>query len=408
MLRNEKGGPETSGRLFYLDFIRVAACFLIVVYHFPVPLLLRTDWLHATVGNGGWGNAVVYVFFMISGAALFYSYGKEKPFSAKIYFKKRILAIYPLFYIAYIAAFFVVFWVLGQTYQDVPSYAVIWSILGLDGYLHDVVPNFFTVGEWFIGAILLVYFCFPVLRRAAFAIGLSRLLLIIAVPALYFMAAPSPLGMETKKNLFVDLFFFLLGAWIEERRSLNAARAAGSAEGEERGNTVLQKQTQKNTHADCEKYAALGRSEKKHTRRARRLVLTGGLSFALLLAWLLIPVPLFSTEPLWQNFQRNFADSFAAVCLYLCLFALAYLIAHCSSWLSGLITRVAAYTYGVFLVHHFVESRICDHFQTELLTNRDRIVLLMLCLAGVVFFTFLLYRTKAVLSAFLCGTKRKA
>ena len=65
-------------RLFYLDLIRVISMLLIVIYHFPLPLYIRgTDVLHSTA-NSRWGVAVVYVFFMISGAALFRRYRDRK------------------------------------------------------------------------------------------------------------------------------------------------------------------------------------------------------------------------------------------------------------------------------------------------------------------------------------------
>lgn len=385
MLHKEQSGRANSSRLFYLDWIRILASFLIVIYHFPINLAAKTDWLHATVANGGWGNAVVYVFFMISGAALFYRYGKDKEFAILPYLKKRFLAIYPLFYIAYIAAFFIVFWILGRTYTDVPSYAIIWSILGLDGYLHDLVPNFFTVGEWFIGAIILVYLCFPVLRFIAKRNGTGWLLCLLALPAVYFMLFPSPFGMEAKKNLFIDLFFFMAGAWLEECRG------------------KMQQEIKEEKETDRENE---GRSGFWHWHGKIMAASIIGLLF--LLVWLFSPKPLFAKVLSFaQGKGQNLTDSFAAISMYLFLLSAADAIPRLFPLAAGVISRLAGYTYGVFLIHHFVESRICSHFDESIMTNRDRLVLLLLCLTGVAIATVLLYRAKMLLTSFLFSENSK-
>ena len=59
--------------------------------------------LTTTVSNiyiGDWG---VSLFFIISGAALMYVY--EKKCELKTFYKKRFFSIYPMFWMAYIAAF---------------------------------------------------------------------------------------------------------------------------------------------------------------------------------------------------------------------------------------------------------------------------------------------------------------
>ena len=43
---------------------------------------------------------------------------------------------------------------------------LIWSALALDGYIQEVLPTFYKIGEWFIGCIILLYLVFPLLRIA--------------------------------------------------------------------------------------------------------------------------------------------------------------------------------------------------------------------------------------------------
>ena len=67
------------------------------------------------------------------------------------------------------------------------------------------------------------------------------------------------------------------------------------------------------------------------------------------------------------------------------------------SWLRRLITRAAGYTYGVFLIHHLVEAQICAHFDAAMLSRRDTVILLVLCLLAVIIFTALIYRVRDML-----------
>ena len=149
-------------RLFYLDVIRVASAILIVIYHFSFSLPWPVDVLHSTV-NGSWGMTPVYCFFMVSGAALMHRYGKEEGFKIGKFYSRRFLGIYPLFWIAYLIGFFAVYWQLGHLY-DVPSWSLIWSIIGLDGWVVNWVPTFYMVGEWFLGSIIMLYLAFPAVR----------------------------------------------------------------------------------------------------------------------------------------------------------------------------------------------------------------------------------------------------
>ena len=44
---------------------------------------------------------------------------------------------------------------------DIPRWRVIFSVLGLDGYLAPVTVTFYKIGEWFLGVILILYLVFP-------------------------------------------------------------------------------------------------------------------------------------------------------------------------------------------------------------------------------------------------------
>ena len=157
-------------RLFYLDFVRAIATISIVITHFNArylylnPPMPQKAVITTTVANiyiGGWG---VSLFFIISGAALMYVY--QEKCELKTFYKKRFLNIYPMFWIAYIAAFAYMFYVNKVAPGGgAPKINLIFSILGFDGLLAENIPTFYILGEWFLGAIILMYLLFPIIRK---------------------------------------------------------------------------------------------------------------------------------------------------------------------------------------------------------------------------------------------------
>ena len=339
-------------RLFYLDLIRAISMLLIVIYHFPLSFYVGTaDVLHSTV-NGRWGVAVVYVFFMISGASLFYRYGTEERLDAAAYYKRRIISIYPLFYLAYILGFMYVFWARGRVYEYVPGWAMIWTVLGMDGYLNSILPTFTMVGEWFLGAIIIVYALFPLLR-----IGMRKnaeLMLLLLFGFTLWIFAEGPIGpVEIKANPIVDVFFFALGAFISEH-------------------------LRKRIRGDLRIPAAL-------------------ISGALLLIWTFVSLPFLRQEALtsyvpWiSGLMINLYDGLGAVMIFVLLMAVSDIFGK-NRAVRTLVGKCAGYTYGAFLIHHLVEAQICAHFDTAAFGRRDIIALLLLCLMSVAVLTGLLYK----------------
>ncbi|QLY78028.1 acyltransferase family protein [Clostridium intestinale] len=168
-------------RLFYLDFIRALSMIIIVIFHFNCTInqerLLGNRILPVLYANGDFGQIGVSLFFIISGASLMYAY--ENKFSLIEYFKKRFIKLYPMFYIAYFGAFLYLFYIsksLPYVIPMIPKWTFIYTILGIDGYMINTLPDYYLLGEWFLGCILFIYLLFPILRR-----------IIIKYPKLLFM-----------------------------------------------------------------------------------------------------------------------------------------------------------------------------------------------------------------------------
>ena len=78
-------------------------------------------------------------------------------------YMKRWKAVYPSFYIAYIMLFI---WYIrfNRTFFTGRSpLTLVFTVLGMDGYLAGAVPTWYILGEWFLGAIILCYVLYPLI-----------------------------------------------------------------------------------------------------------------------------------------------------------------------------------------------------------------------------------------------------
>lgn len=160
------GQREKKPRLFYLDLVRALAAILIVITHFNNPYLSNRP-IFANQPFGIYiGSLGVSLFLIISGAALMYTYGDEPKLDLKRFYHRRFLGIYPMFWLAFIIANAWLFLRAGgHVLSQAQPWTIVFSMLGVDGLVaNTALPTFYTLGEWFLGFILLFYVVFPLLR----------------------------------------------------------------------------------------------------------------------------------------------------------------------------------------------------------------------------------------------------
>lgn len=197
-----------------LDLVRLGAVLPVLCYHFCIEAArLGFGVPDALIGRAmaDWVEVGLAWFFLLSGAALCLQWRGR--FAWRPYLAGRAAAMYPPFWLGFFALFFYGE-VLHGNNPGVPRWRVVFSVLGLDGYLAPVTPTFYKIGEWFLGVILLLYLVFPLLlwcmetpwRRALLAVGLAVLQL--AWPYL----CPAPL--EAGHTVLGRLPAFALGVWF--------------------------------------------------------------------------------------------------------------------------------------------------------------------------------------------------
>jgi len=50
-------------------------------------------------------------------------------------------------------------------FHGIPRWKLLFSLIACDGWLGFLGPNFCVIGEWFLGCILVIYACYPIIRR---------------------------------------------------------------------------------------------------------------------------------------------------------------------------------------------------------------------------------------------------
>jgi len=151
---------ERSGRLPELDILRAFAICLIVFSHFPPLSTLYIDG-SAKLWCATFGLAL---FLFLSGFTLYRSNSITSVADVRLFYKKRIIRIYPLYVL--IIAVYVLLQVLplGNSFLETtlaPTEIAV-NVIGLQALLNT--PSYNAL--WFIGLILTFYLIYPVMMLA--------------------------------------------------------------------------------------------------------------------------------------------------------------------------------------------------------------------------------------------------
>lgn len=149
------------------EFIRAVCTIGIVLFHFSYIFIEYhiggSPLQFQKYRNGDWGGLFVAMFFMLSGAVLMLNYG-EKLSLGKFYFK-RWLSLFPMFYVAWLVMYLINSRTYGTYFWGGPKWKFLYTLLGVDGYFWSMEnTNYYCLGEWFLGAIILLYVLYPLMR----------------------------------------------------------------------------------------------------------------------------------------------------------------------------------------------------------------------------------------------------
>lgn len=152
-------------RIENFDLIRAICTLIIVLYHIASIPVMNPLWspIKYTYANGDWGHiTIVSAFFMLSGATLVLNHAKFEKGDLKKFYFKRFKSLFPMFYLVWIYMYFTN--ALNYhtfLFRAASAKYLLLSLFGIDGYFIYLHPNYYQVGEWFLGAIILLYLIYP-------------------------------------------------------------------------------------------------------------------------------------------------------------------------------------------------------------------------------------------------------
>ena len=159
-LNSENKSKINKKRIDSIIFTRSICTIGIVIFHYFCHSHGKFKFLFRT-SNSTFGFLFVISFFCISGAVLFYNYPKIK--AIKGFFFKRWKHIFPSFYLCYLYFFLRYSFSHKKIYFKWNIFKLFITLIGLDGYLLYKFKTCYLVGEWFLGAIIIIYTFYPLL-----------------------------------------------------------------------------------------------------------------------------------------------------------------------------------------------------------------------------------------------------
>ena len=204
-----------------MNWMRVIAFLFIIVYHFMVELEQKGNLdpqksrlIHYSNSNLHIAIIGVSLFFMLSGAGLMLS--STRNWNLKDFYLRRFTKLLIPFYIVEIFTLIAAFAIKPEwlsNFSNLNKGKIIFNLFGMDGYFEQFYPTFsLHVGEWFLGALIMLYALFPIFR---FFMEKNRYIT-ITVATIYYLVmnygnfiSPSPWT-----NVFIKAYDFILGMFL--------------------------------------------------------------------------------------------------------------------------------------------------------------------------------------------------
>ena len=329
------------------DILRSISTILVVCYHFSISSRTFPFWpQHSSIGMGQLG---VCLFFALSGTALCLSNPTDKRLPLKRFFCRRFSSLFPMYYLAWFIFTIYFFWMNRNINDGIPTQNILFTVFGMDGYLLYRYPTFYCVGEWFIGCIVLLYLCFPLLHAA---IRKKPIISAVAILTIYFLTNRFyTLEMVKERFFLINLPIFTFGMYwsfyIQNAKS-TVKTVFGSI---------------------CSIFFVLA-------------LFVG--------AKLHIPNNLF----------------ILGITGYVAIYFLSLLLSKCSIF-SKVGSVISKYSYSIFLVHHVVQKHLDWHFSGQIVDNREYLLIFIIYLLvtgvlSVALFKVYHYLTKHMRNLFQC------
>ena len=160
LLKGEIDVNNKKEKLPGIILARAFCCLGIVIFHYFCHSNGNFKFLFLTA-NSTFGFIFVTTFFNISGLVLYYNYPKVK--SIKKFYYKRWKSILLPYYICFFYFFLKTAFNNHKLFYKGKWPKIFINLVGLDGYLSYKFETYYLIGEWFLGAIIIIYILYPLL-----------------------------------------------------------------------------------------------------------------------------------------------------------------------------------------------------------------------------------------------------
>lgn len=220
-MKDKRIQVENKVRLYGADFVRTYAMLLIILFHAFIQMgsFNIGKYPFVNFANGNFGFRGVTLFFALSGALLCYRNASVKLNIKEIgtFYKKRWLSIFPAFYLVWLGEYIHRVLINRSFFFNGNPLSMILSLFGMDGYFSYLVQkNYYIIGEWFLGAIIILYLLFPLIN-ACFQKN-AHITLIIAALCSYLPIGLSFWKIIIDRNIFICLLSFVFGMYYIKYR----------------------------------------------------------------------------------------------------------------------------------------------------------------------------------------------
>lgn len=152
-----------NDRIFGLDIVRIFLALLIFLFHSRIHVSCDYYKLNAFILNGH--IVAMTAFYMLSGYCLVISSAHrsfERIEDIKLFYKKRIISIYPLYFVAGYLGVTILVLTHHQSLTDNVLLLPI-ELLGIQSFYNSLFAFSHNGGTWFISCLFFCYFLFPFL-----------------------------------------------------------------------------------------------------------------------------------------------------------------------------------------------------------------------------------------------------
>ena len=168
LIKNYSQVQNIKTKLIMVDFARACSTIGIIIFHYfdnfknsSYIFLYRTK-------NSHWGTMLVTVFFAISGMVLYHNYSYIHSF--KSFYFKRWKSIFPAYYLCFLFFFTRNVIKMKKVFYKGNKISLLFTLFGMDGYFDYLMKTYYLIGQWFLGAIIIIYLLYPLILYISFTI----------------------------------------------------------------------------------------------------------------------------------------------------------------------------------------------------------------------------------------------